>query len=207
MTGFIPIHYFVQDRSGAAVVFQPAGERLAVTAGEDLPVPALTNAPYAELRAGLARFAEFGGTEPLPASTVTDDPVLNSLARFGHASLAVTAHADGLTEAEGFAALDGVRNHATQWQILFDPGKAEVAYRPTSGDKVHRLSLREMPPDCVAPPLAAALDGTEARPITRAELLAVLTEAFGSFPQFQAFGPTLAADAADGQLASMRCAG
>lgn len=204
VTGFIPIHYFVQDQSGAVAVFRPDGDRLAVTTGAGLPVPALTNSSYSDLHKGLSRFQPFGGAEVLPGPDVAD-PSMNSLARFAHAALAVQSQGGGADEAEAFAALETVRNRATQWQILFDTTDGTIAYRTAADGPVHRLALADMPPDCEAPPLVARLDGSAPMPATRDGLVTVLTEAFGSFPQFQAFGPTLPAEVADGQLAVMRC--
>jgi hypothetical protein len=206
VTGTIPIHYFVQDTKGNSAVLTPAGEGVEVLTGAALPVPALTNSPYADLLAGLVGFGHFGGSDPLPPTHLADMDD-SSLVRFGHAALAQRNLTEGATDGQALAALDTVRNFATQWQILFDPVDGRIAWRTTAAAEIKGVSFSTTDLTCHAMPLAVPVDGGDWMPMNHDWLTATLAEGFKGFTQFKAFGPGLAAEVATGQLAVMHCPG
>jgi penicillin V acylase-like amidase (Ntn superfamily) len=197
--GMIPIQFFLSDRSGAAATLTYLAGKPVVNRGTTLPVPVLTNVNYEILR------------EVLSDQEVVRDRAApgqeGSLARFLLGAAAVRAQSGGTDVNAAFAALEDVRVPATQWQIVFDPAAGVATWRMAGEETARALRLAELDVSCTTAPLAVQVDDASRslRPVDLETTELVLAEAFGSFPQFQAFGPEFPAAVAAAQLTGPLC--
>jgi penicillin V acylase-like amidase (Ntn superfamily) len=138
-----PLHYLVADRSGEVAVIEFLAGRLQARRGNDLPVPALANDPYAEELASWQRGGE----------------ARSRFARAGRRAL--DFHAGG-TRAEAldyaFTTLRGVSQPSTQWSIVYDLRKGELFFRTRNREAVRRLAVGGLDFRCAAGVRAVELD-------------------------------------------------
>jgi choloylglycine hydrolase len=136
-------HYLVADARGDCAAFEYLDGELVYHVGEDAPVKAMANAPYA---AGPAFMEEGVRPEPNPGESV--ERVAAACARIesydaGRDTSAIDYAFDTLRKAV-------VAPH-TKWNIVFDIPKREVHYRSAASPRVKRISLDALEFSCDAP--------------------------------------------------------
>ncbi|MEM7445639.1 MAG: carcinine hydrolase/isopenicillin-N N-acyltransferase family protein [Pseudomonadota bacterium] len=211
--GMIPIHFFLADAEGATATLAFDTGRTVVRQGDALPVRALTNASYATLIDGVGEFEPFGGDRSLPSSSNRAPTALDdSLVRFAHAALAIGDGATPVTTASAFAALDTVRTASTRWQIVFDPARRSISYGTTASPHQGTIQLTNLDFACRSRPLAIDIKAEvnqafagELRPLTEPQNRTIVRETFGSFAQFDLFGPEFPAIVSAAQMETMSC--
>lgn len=213
VAGMVPIHYFLADAGGDAATLAFLDGSPVVRRGETLPMSALTNLSYDVLVNRVDLFSPFGGDTVLPA--VRDLPgsgLDDSVVRFAHAVLAGRETQAAASPEAAFEALSAVRSPSTRWQVVFDPVGQEVRYQTVEAPDRRAVRLGDLTFDCRTDALSIDIDDRESwsvadslTPLTRAENLAIVTEAFGSFPHFRQFGPDFAVMLSAGQMQSVAC--
>src|SRR5262249_23092858 len=129
--GYAKVHYLACDRTGACAAFEHIGGKLVVTAGDKLPVKALTNHTYAD---SLAFWKQHASAPPAGRG---------SLERFARAAslagAARSAQPADLT-ARAFGILDSVRQgDMSQWNIVYDPVALTVSFRTHKNGRIKRV--------------------------------------------------------------------
>ena len=208
--GIVPIHFFLADSAGTVASLTPTASGFVIHRGRDMPVPALTNTSYAELIERIAVFEGFGGERALPAGDGLADP--SSFERFALAADASRRAGPAATSDQAFDVLDDVANAATRWQIVFDAGSRQIAFRIVGGTGEHVIDMDGIDFRCRDLPLAVQLteiSATEALsvldPINPEALTDVLGEVLASFPPTAEMGAEVADGLAAGLLASAAC--
>ncbi len=132
-SGAARVHFLVCDASASCAAVEYLDGALVVTAGDDMPVRALTNSPYA---ASMAYAADRG--VPMPGA--------GSLERFSRAAAAAgrgDRGAPGLVD-DGFAALDGVsQGSGSVWNIVYQPRQRRIHYRTRDHRRIKRIEMKE----------------------------------------------------------------
>lgn len=209
--GFVPIHYFLFDRSGTAASVLPGESGYVVHTGDDLPVPALTNTRYDVLIEEAAAFAGLGGAQPVPAGTPWDGT--SSLSRFVIAASAIAEADEATTTDQAFAVLDEIANPSTRWQVVFDPADRRIAFRTERGVAERVVSMDDLDMGCVRRPLSLDLSAlppgdliAALAPIDHDALVASMSEVFLSLKATAAFGrPEVVGELAAGLVGSISC--
>lgn len=167
IAGSTPLHYLVADRQGQVATVEFLDGRMVAHTGQELPVAALANDPYAD---SLSEGAD-------------------SRSRFGRASRRVRGfEADG-TDAVAYAfdTLDQVAapNGYTKWSIVYEVDRGRVHFRTRDRRKVRSLDLKDVDFSCSTPvrvlDLDADAEGDVARrlvPYTREINRELVTAAF-----------------------------
>ncbi len=209
ISGLVPIHFFVADAQGATAAITPTAEGFVVHAGQDMPVPALTNTSYAALVAQLAGFEGFGGARPVPGRAGTDDP--DSLTRFAIAARAAAAPATPVLN-DAWDVLGGVENRQSRWQIVFMPAARRIVLRRVGADGQWRIDLDTLDFSCRDLPLGRPIDGlspdeTIARlsPVDPVAMTGVLTEVFAGFEATTGLPPEAAGAVVAAQRDALDC--
>lgn len=131
------IHYFLCDAGGACAVLELLRGKLVVSAGEAMPVRAVTNSPYAGSVRSLAHPP--GGSS-------------GSLARFVRIAGLVRGPSAADPVAAAFATLDAVRfERSTQWQIVYQLGARRVHFRSLKHPSIKTVALGAFPAACGEP--------------------------------------------------------
>ncbi len=206
--GFVPIHFFVADRTGNAAIITPTRAGPTIHELQDMPVPALTNTSYAELKQRLADFAGFGGEQDMPESD--GDP--SSLKRFLIAADAIGQAGASVTPDEAFSALARVANRSSRWQVVFDPTEGRVAFRIVGSTGTFRVDLSTIDFECRERPLALALSGVSGADLPAslatvdpAAVSAATRQILASLPRAAGLSPDMADGLTAGLLAAVSC--
>lgn len=206
--GFVPIHFFLADRTGAVAILTPTAKGLDVTSGEQVTVPALTNTDYGVLTRRIHAFVGFGGAQTLPGSSDDSD----SLRRFLTAAMAA-GQEEPVSAANAFALLDRVANRSSRWQLVFDPDDQRMAVRLAGQESAQQIDLAQVDFSCDAFPLAVELAANSyaaglqtLEPMTAAQISAVSRSVLATLPPEAGLGPDLANGLTATQLASIHCA-
>ena len=117
----------------------------------------LTNSPYPDALAHLARYRGFGGDEALPAGP-------RSLDRFVRAAAGRSGTTDRDPVAQAFATLDSARQEdRTRWSVVYELDRLRVHFRTESYPGIRRVDLGAFDLDCSQPvrmlDIEARLDG------------------------------------------------
>jgi len=139
------VHYLVCDRSGQCGAFEYLRGKLEISAGAALPIPVLTNHPYATALHHLR--------------TATAEPRgVSSLDRFVLASRGL-GKTDGDPFRKAFALLDRVRNgDQSKWNIVYDPERLEVRFRTFGHPSIKVVRLRAFNGSCQSPAFVLDID-------------------------------------------------
>jgi choloylglycine hydrolase len=187
--GIVPIHYFVTDPTGVRAILAHQDGVLTVLTGDEVPVPALTNSDYAVLQAELPMLVGFGGSRAIAESDDVSDALANSVGRFARAASSILASGAEPSETTAFAALEGVENQGTQWNVVYDPQATSIAFRLGTAGPLHRIALGDLDFACRDQPAGLRLDtapvgdvGAALIPFGMAETLALITEVYPEFP-------------------------
>ncbi len=206
--GFVPIHYFLADRSGNAAIVTPTVGGLTVHTPKDMPIPALTNTSYTVLTERLKGFEGFGGEQPLPSAD--GDP--DSLSRFLVAAEAVQAAGDRVTPAQAFSVLGKVANQSSRWNVVFDPTEGRVVFKIVGQPDTIRIAMSDMNFRCRERPLAMAMadvmpaaNSTSFSPAAPAAISGVSRQVLASLPKGAGLAPEMADALTDGLLAAFHC--
>ncbi|PKN59243.1 MAG: hypothetical protein CVU56_01840 [Deltaproteobacteria bacterium HGW-Deltaproteobacteria-14] len=151
---YAAVHWLVCDKGGACAAFETLGGVLVVTSGEALAAPVLTNDTYARSLAALRARQAFGD---VPAPTGSD-----SLSRFVRAAARLKAPGADLVRG-ALATLDSVRvAGATQWNIVYEPGRGRVHFRTAAAAAVKSLDLADLVTACGEPVPSLDIDSAAA---------------------------------------------
>lgn len=147
-------HYLLADEAGACAAIEFLNGEFVVSTGDEMPVKALANAPYA---AGIAFIDR--GVVPL------DNPGA-SVERVAAAAASVAAYAPGadgsaidyslevLTETVAAPKkwwCDLFGEPYTRWNVVFDIARREIHFRTVDHAATRRLSLRNFALSCESP--------------------------------------------------------
>ena len=158
ITGGVPLHFLVADRSGTAATIEFLDGRMVAHTGERLPVAALANSRYDE---SLQAWRQ-GGLPPGPAS----------LSRFGRAADAVRSFSakdrqEAVTRA--FGVLGRLAQGAfTQWSIVYEPAAGRVSFRTQRQPRIRSVDLAGLSFACGRPALGIDLDAPGQGDVTAA---------------------------------------
>ena len=205
--GRVPIHFFLADGAGTTAVVTPMATGVLVHAGEDMPIPALTNTSYATLMEQISGFQDFGGDREAPSGDISRDP--NSLERF---VIAATASRHTGPSPRAFDVLDQVANSETRWQIVFDPTLRRIEFRIMGKGGVYLVDLRKTDFRCRERPFAAELTKISTTdlsgvlaPVDPAALSSVSRQVFAALSSTADMAPEMADGLTAGLLASVSC--
>ncbi len=206
--GFVPIHFFIADRTGAMAIITPTNAGLLVHSNENMPVPALTNTHYDKLLSQLAAFDGFGGDRPLPDAQI--DP--GSLQRFAIAADAARRFVSPAALDDAFEVLDRLANRTSRWQIVFDPVDQRVTFRIVGRSGTFAIDLSTIDFHCCERPLAAELSRLDQpggtvplAAVEPAAVAAVSRRVLSAFTDAPGLSPDLADGLTAGLLASLNC--
>src|SRR4030095_13103539 len=125
ITGEVPLHYLVADRSGAAATIEFLEGRLKTHEGKTLPVPVLTNDTYERSLASLSRYQGFGGDATPPSGSA-------SLARCARTAALVKSEATQGGKPISEYAFDILESAAqgdhTRWSIVYEPSALRIRF-------------------------------------------------------------------------------
>ena len=208
--GMVPIHLLLADSSGGTATLTPTSTGMLVHAGQDMPVPALTNTSYAALLESIGSFEGFGGHMPIPSAEALANP--NSLERFVIAAEASRRAGSSPTTDRGFDALAAVANSQTRWQVVFNPADLQIAFRIVGKDRTHIVEMPEIDFRCRHRPLSANLQEITGRdfpamlaPMDPEGVGKVTREILEVLPEDAGLGPEMADGLISGLLESATC--
>lgn len=113
------LHLALEDSTGDSAIFEYIGGKVKIHHGREYTV--MTNSPtYDQQLELLKQLESFGGSKPLPGSTLASD-------RFARASYYVSRLAEPKTQLEAIAAMLSVIRNAAQPFRIPDPGKPEAS--------------------------------------------------------------------------------
>lgn len=209
--GMVPIHYLLADRFGKTATVTPTSTGLMIHAGEEMPVPALTNTSYAELLEKIGNFESFGGELVTPSNDNLEDP--NSLERFTIAATASLRAGSSVTTGQAFDVLGDVANRETRWQIVFDPSQQQIAFKIVDQEVLHLVELSKIDFECLDRPLFAELNEVPQgdfpaafAPIDPDKVREVAREILASFSGGTGLNSDMADGLISGLLDSVTCA-
>jgi penicillin V acylase-like amidase (Ntn superfamily) len=128
-----PSHFFVADADGDCAGLEFLDGRLVCYTGEDLPIKAMTNMPYARALAAYKR----GGPRWWWSNPG------QSAERFAGAAARMASYAlETLTKV--------VTAPHTKWNVIYDIARREVRFRSAASPTVKRLSLQAFDLSCEA---------------------------------------------------------
>ncbi len=132
---FAPVHFMICDATSECAAVEFLGEKLVVTTGADLPLPALTNDSYEESSEYLAGFSGFGGSKAISKSQ-------DSLDRFVVAAAGVknTLSTDA-NPARATQIMNDVLADNTVWKLLYQDQKIIFSTQKHSALKKIDLSI------------------------------------------------------------------
>jgi choloylglycine hydrolase len=136
-------HYLVADADGNCAVIEFLDGQTLVYTGEDLPVEALANCPYAPA----LRYVEEG--------VLPEDNPGESAERVAAAGARIESYdASRDTSAVDYAfetLIDVVAAQHTKWNVVFDVAKREVWFRSAASPMVKHVSFSALDFSCEAP--------------------------------------------------------
>jgi penicillin V acylase-like amidase (Ntn superfamily) len=184
ITGEVPLHYLVADRSGAAATIEFLEGRLKTHEGKTLPVPVLTNDTYERSLASLSRYQGFGGDATPPSGS-------GSLARFARTAALVKSEATQGGKPISEYAFDILESAAqgdhTRWSIVYEPSALRIRFRTWNHKDIRSLALSSFDFSCSTPvkilDVTAPLQGDVAGQFTDYSLASNLELIAGSYRQ------------------------
>jgi len=132
------VHYLICDATSVCGAVEVLGKKFVKPWGEELPVKALANHPYATSLGYSKKFKGFGGDLPMPTTSFSTDRFVRA------AMLAKSFNPAGTESAEqkAFSILESVKQDHSQWNVVYDIREREVAYRNVGTTEVRRASLK-----------------------------------------------------------------
>lgn len=153
-------HYLVCDRTGDCAALEYLAGKLQVTRGPALTAKVLTNDTCAADLAVLPAHVGFGGQQQPAAGP-------GSQARFVRTAVATTrVKPDVPLRDQALATLDGVRNRATRWQIVYEPGTGRVSWRTRAEPRLKTVDLTRLAVTCDKPVQMLDIDAPLAGDVT-----------------------------------------
>lgn len=121
------LHFLLLDRNGNAAVVEFIGGKTLFYSGNDLPVPALTNKPYAECLSAMKDFQGFGGSKPV-GTTIYDPDRFVTLA---DALKNYSGKGDSIDNAFDmlYKVHSDFQESPTQWSIVYNPKNLEISFQ------------------------------------------------------------------------------
>jgi choloylglycine hydrolase len=143
ISGSVPLHYLISDRSGRAATVEFLGGKLHFRTAEALPVSVLANDTYED---SLAFWRKRNSRGTGGAS---------SNARFSRAAEAVsrfssTAGADAVDRA--FSILANVAQRSTRWSVVYDQTEGVVRFRTAGHPAIRTIQLDGLELGCRSQP-------------------------------------------------------
>ena len=128
------LHYFLSDRSGKSAVIEFINGRTVCYSGNDLPIAVLSNNSYQNSINYLKFHQGFGG-EKIPRDGS------GSQERFVRAAALVQNYNDSSPIKYAFSILENVKQHDTQWSIIYDPVHFSVIFKINRSPYQQRLDF------------------------------------------------------------------
>ncbi len=144
----VPLHYMVCDSDGSCAAFESLNGRLLITDQIQPGTAVLTNHTYAESMTYLRQFSGFGGSRNPPDGD-------GSLERFARAATFVKnsqlALVSSFDVGDGFEGLSAVQTAITQWSIVYDLGRRQIAFKSRSSRALKSVQLNNFDLGCSSP--------------------------------------------------------
>ncbi len=141
----IKLHLYLHDATGASAIVEFVGGAMKVT--RDPKIPVLTNTEYDESIASLARYAEFGGSLPVPGGRESIDRFVRGAYYRSHMPVPddpAQAVAFGFAAAQVLSVPPEFPNGNTFWTIVTDVAGRRIFFRTLDNPAVARISLDEL---------------------------------------------------------------
>jgi penicillin V acylase-like amidase (Ntn superfamily) len=145
-------HFFFCDREGAAAVVDFMNGQARVYHGDGLPIPAMTNDPYAASLVYLNRFQGFGGALPISNSNLSQDRFVRAADGIG--SFTAASLPAALDAAFGLLDRLALRSHGptqTQWQVVFDFSGNHIYYHTRNNPRRRTIDMARFDFSCSDP--------------------------------------------------------
>lgn len=205
----VPIHYFIADAAGATAIVTPTRGGMQVHIGDDMPIRALTNSSYEVLLRDIEGYAGFGGSRPLPPSSLDHEP--SNQERFALAASAANQR-DAVAVDDAFDALLSVQNAQTRWQVVFDPRGGIIHFAFPGDDRRWQIDMAQVDFACSSWPRGQSLDdlSTPDNVLTfprlhQAGLVGTLTTVLDGFVDTIGLPADIAEPLAQAQLHALHC--
>ena len=142
------LHYLVYDRSGHVAVVEFLDGKYTAYTADDVPVEVLSNNTYAESIRYLKLHQGYGGGHPIRYGTGSTQRFLLA------ASLIDNYSAELLGQAVeyAFTILDSVRQHDTQWRIVYDIQRRMIHWKRKGRDQILHIDINRFNYNCAEPP-------------------------------------------------------
>jgi penicillin V acylase-like amidase (Ntn superfamily) len=141
----IKLHLYLHDATGASAIVEFVGGAMKVT--RDPKIPVLTNTEYDESVASLARYAEFGGSLPVPGGRESIDRFVRGASYRSHMPVPddpARAVAFGFAAAQVLSVPPESPDGNTFWTIVTDVAGRRIFFRTLDNPAVARISLDEL---------------------------------------------------------------
>lgn len=165
----LPFHLFLHDALGNTAVMEYLEGRLLVYQGKKLPLPILTNSPYACAIESLSGYLPWGGECPLPSGESSEARFLKA-ASFIKDPLPLTDSDQAVAYAFGFLGAIAKPPHLplpTLWSSVFDASHALLYFRDLYNQQLRYLSLKEIDFTAGRPESIQKLNGAGSGEVTR----------------------------------------
>ncbi len=141
-----PLHYLIADKTGQVAAVEFLNGRLVVHTGKDLPVPALTNSPYASSVGYLDRLRSEG------RSAAAGPGSLDRFARIAERAQEFRRNRGSNAVDYAFETLSRVaQGGLTQWSIVYELDTLRVSFKTSRNSAVRSLALSDLDFHCGKP--------------------------------------------------------
>ncbi|QDU57624.1 linear amide C-N hydrolase [Aeoliella mucimassa] len=136
--GGAKVHYFVSDAEGNSAVIEFVKGKMVAHSGESLPNRLITNNLCSVSAEDLTQVRGFGGDRALS----NDSASLSRYARLATLLKNLKPTSQPFTRV-GFDMLDRVKQHGTQWQIVYDLSDKQIHFRTREHQQVRTVDLAD----------------------------------------------------------------
>ncbi|MBN2409457.1 MAG: linear amide C-N hydrolase [Candidatus Aminicenantes bacterium] len=157
------LHYLVTDRKGNTAVIECAGGKMTYYAGDELPVPVLSNNGYAESLRYLRLHRGFGGDR-----VVSGGP--GSGKRFVRAATLLEEYrlpAQRPLPDHAFTVLKSVEQDDTQWSIVYYLPRRLILFKTKANRRLKIINLGSLDFSCKTPALMLPVNTEAVRNLSR----------------------------------------
>jgi penicillin V acylase-like amidase (Ntn superfamily) len=133
-------HFFIADRKGKAAIVEFLEGKPVFYFGEDMPVKVLCNDRYDEELVNLARYAGFGGKEPVDFQDIT-----SSARRFPQAAALFKEYESnpaGTALDLAFQVLGQIKGDNNKWGILFDVRNFRLYFYTSRAEAIRYVDFK-----------------------------------------------------------------
>lgn len=130
------LHYLISDAYGDAAILEFGPGGCVVYRGDELPYPVLSNNPYGSSLKYLAHFNGFGGKKTIPESKASCDRFVIAAKQLQNITMNPGNCVDNC-----FEMLDKLKQHDTQWQIIYNIPDRQIYFRDNNSLFLHCINL------------------------------------------------------------------